>query len=77
MEAGWDCRNIERKGSYISGGPPPKQVVGVFRVTEKTETTVMLVGEKGICKFVDLSPEDADYFPAGSDFIITATQTKK
>jgi len=60
----------------MSGGPPPKQVVGIFRVTEKTETTVTLVGEKGICKFVDLDPEDASYFPENTDFIITATQTK-
>lgn len=61
----------------MSGGPPPRQVVGTFRVTEKTETTVRLVGEKGFCKFVDLSPEDVAYFPGDADFIITATQTKK
>ena len=61
----------------MSGSPPPHgRIVGTFRVTEKTETTVMLVGEKGICKFVDLEPEDADYFPLGADFTITATQKK-
>ena len=62
----------------MSGGPPPHgRVVGTFRVTEVTENTVTLVGEHGICKFIELEAEDVAYFPQDADFTIVATPAKK
>jgi len=43
-----------------------------------SESSVMLVGDKGICKFTDLSIEDVAYYISkGTQFVISATQKKK
>lgn len=68
----------ERKGSYISGGPPPREVVGLFKVIHKNDISsgfgsVVLTGENGTCVF-RIAAEDANYYVVGEQYLITATK---
>lgn len=65
-----------REGSYISSGPPPK-FPAVFKVTEATGDTVMLVGEHGIVKLTGLDADDVAYFPVGEEFVATFQRKHK
>lgn len=62
----------------MSGGPPPKEVVGFFKVLHKSTShaqtvTVTLAGENGTCIF-RVSEEDANYFVEGEQYLISATK---